>query len=644
MPGTIQRIECVIQAGVDQNSAVRELLYFLTAILLCITSFNIAFAGNRCSAPVAIYITIMTYSAIFIACDIFKISQPIPDFLVFSGQKSPRISFLMQNPTWVWPYLLPGILTGFWLFLKSEHAGHKGILLLSLGLPAYVLLRNQQRGALLLLIVLCLGVIINMLIDARRRFQKNSIKISLILVAGLLPLATGLWLAYGGYKSITRGIRELGLGHRLAKVNFSSQPRIEIWETAWQGITEKPWLGHGFANWYEDYGKLALEANSKLLDTAHNNIIHSLFELGFPHTILNFGLIIAFAIFSYWYAEDRRRQRWLLILAGAGYMAVIGVQEFNFVRSIYYTNAVFYGWLTGLGLSSLRYKNGATSTKALNPSNKFNYHRVASTTLLILGVICCTFGILSLGWFSLAGYQYEANVHQNFSPKVRWLRPFGTVTHIGSADQTQSYAVYEVPKYFAKKYKLDPFDNEPPEHYQFSSDRKNYISVRQRTLFSLPSLVEFDTSRGINGRRLSAMLSWPPVITFLPFVWSKGLYDWEEHPGYSGKVRWCGIYCSFQMRYCQKGQKRQLAIRASRNKWDSEEVTIQISQKSPKQTEHHDSYELTLTPERSHANIEFDPRLPLVLETSPPFIPGGADERRLGVLLTESRCLPKGDD
>ena len=128
------------------------------------------------------------------------------------------------------------------------------------------------------------------------------------------------------------GTATKGLGLGLA--------RIPYWQVAWQGIKEKPWLGHGpgsFAAYYQTH----LFNQTKVRDTpahVHNLMLHILFERGV------FGLLSLLLFLSILLkgALKQRDHAFMLLLAAVVFINVFDVSLYH--SGVIYPLVLAAGW------------------------------------------------------------------------------------------------------------------------------------------------------------------------------------------------------------------------------------------------------------------------------------------------------------
>lgn len=536
MPGTIQKLECLFQAGVDQNSAVRTLGYDLAAAALFLGAFCFSHSAQARRIPQAVAFVGAAFAVISLVARAAGAPAILPDYLMTMQWDAAYSTYLMENPTWIWPYLFPAMASLYWLFAQNSRWLPRMFAATALAAIGVTCLVSQRRGGALLVLVVAAFFLTSLLERPLARWRSGSRR-SMVATVGvfagvLLVLAVGL--------SVLGRFHAGGaLAQRFANTSMVDVARENIWKTAAEGIAREPLLGHGFASWHNEFFKLvAGRGHVSVLDTAHNYFVQSLFELGSLQLLLVLGAFACFALSSLERAPSRWDQLRMLVLAAIGYLLITSVQEFNFVRSTYYTHALFAGWLLGAGSSG--------SQDVTSPRRRWTFAAWVLSALALLFL-----------WMStLAGYQYEAAARFGYQPKVRWFKTRGTVTFVKrpKSGQGERYAVYFLRKTFTTAYQLKEFSG-PGISLSFPNRGYPQLPVRIRAPWSPPDLLGFPNGKPEMGRTLAAMVNWPPTETSLPMIWDWQLSDWE--PDETGEQsRRCDQDCSFRLKDCANGTRR----------------------------------------------------------------------------------------
>ena len=266
-----------------------------------------------------------------------------------------------------------------------------------------------------------------------------------------------------------------------------------------------------------DFGMLAQTHGRAdlIFDTAHNFFVQSLFELGSLHTLALVGFFVWLlflglraALCQPWSA----RFIWLLSTSMA-YLLILLVQEVDFIRSAYYQHAFFWGWCFATCSPK---KSEVTSAQTLNFSLSQKIDKVLPFERFGQGLFWFSAGIALLTLylatrFSLIGYQYEANSRNDFQPKVRWLKSFGTMNTVLTALWKPKKVVrYKIFASRASSYSVWSFGGW--KDYPIEPKNLRYIELPAQGLFSLPYILRFNASQNDFGRNTAVLVSWPPEI------------------------------------------------------------------------------------------------------------------------------------
>ena len=204
-------------------------------------------------------------------------------YVAYEGNKSILLGILLA--------LAAGWMLHAWRWQKN-HAVWRALALLYVVTALLVLAKT--RTASLIFILLCgLMLFRNFSFSWRRTLPLIGLAIVLLgavkYVAGLPPPATCLANEMSGIQQmnpanivLTRGIctvqqiRDFGDGKKVSEDGM----RLEIYKITGQIIAEKPWSGHGIANWMPAYQAKAKGLVSGTMTTPHNDYLLYCTELG----------------------------------------------------------------------------------------------------------------------------------------------------------------------------------------------------------------------------------------------------------------------------------------------------------------------------------------------------------------------------
>jgi len=549
MPGFLQRLECIFGAGVDQNYALRSLLTLLTGV-------GIFVALNFCSLdrrrPILLGIQWAGVS--------FAICSYLAHFgfiVIPEGRFDPvmqdRFCYLIGNPSWMAPLLAPSIIAAVTNLMESSRL--RLINVLSIVPMIDVILRSQQRGG----IIVALCVVSFLFTYAGRgiwpkvvdKVRSNKLITAFILIAGT---ASSFFLLPFFWKAFVEFLSRSGFGGRLASSGFVSGERLTIWKAAFSELSGHYLIGHGYATWFR---KGALKVPSYGLyqhfDTAHNFFVQYIFEHGCLAMMLWLTAMICI-IRGHWLVMSASR-RWALGLIGVTFLPILVFQEIDFIRSGFYIS------MAAIGVT-------------LNSNSETNRARVliarskARIGTAALGVACIFSAVLFMRSVSLGGYQYEANVANNYGPAVRWFRKVGTINFVSSqASKLEKYALYKVLKSVAANVRLQPsysrmaFDVSLTQVSSDSADNR-FIPVRARSFLASPDTYALDKAEVNDGRQLGMMLSWPPLLSTMALKKADGAVLEEQlpHSSHYGAGLWCREQCSLEFEPCSEGRNRSVLL------------------------------------------------------------------------------------
>ncbi len=149
---------------------------------------------------------------------------------------------------------LPGLIGAVVVSQRMKAAKWQTILtLLCAALGLFVLWLTHSRGGLLGLAVAGVGV--GLIVYAR--LLRAQALVVLVGVVVLIGLAYGVWRG---------GLLTSGFG----KTNNPIAQRLEYWQTTWQMIRERPWLGVGPGNFGENYPRLMPASSEEKIKDPHN--------------------------------------------------------------------------------------------------------------------------------------------------------------------------------------------------------------------------------------------------------------------------------------------------------------------------------------------------------------------------------------
>ena len=197
------------------------------------------------------------------------------------------------NPLPLGAYLLCHLFIVTFLLCREERRGRRGVLAAAAVLQAVALVATGGRGVLLALFVAAAGVVA---VTAFRRGLRGPERLvrNLAVAAVVIAIAatTALFAA-----------RAAGFIPDSAPLSYAFDRRslgirLFLWDTAWEGIKERPLLGWGQENFYVVYGRRhdpSGWADYPWADRTHNVLLEWLFAAGVPGLLAYLALFVAAA-------------------------------------------------------------------------------------------------------------------------------------------------------------------------------------------------------------------------------------------------------------------------------------------------------------------------------------------------------------
>ncbi len=511
----VLQLECRLHAGVNQHYALRTYYALTAAVLYGMSAFVLvrrridgaAVLATSLILASATVVLVGYVSAIFAAVKLPGLQQLLPENLMFNAWGRRRMSQIIGNPSWVWPYLGPlfaWVLYRFAsLLTNNDSARHHRVLLLRAVAALAVLaalLVTGQRGAWIMtaLMIGTAGVYV-----LRRRVPA----LSETGAAGFLLRPHNIILL-----TISGAVVALVAAYVLGL----AEPRLRIWAAAGEFIVRAPWTGHGYAAWFQlirEYVESSAAGDGVLYDTAHNLYLQLFAELGLIHGGVCLALLAAIGR-SAWHnagqAGESRDLRLLVALGLASFLTATLIQEVDYILPTFYLTAAFWGGLTGIdgGRSSC--------TAAESP-------RVARAAWAGGAVGFSGLAALALALFSWGASAYEAPAHRapadEHSVLSRWLSPDVTLTAF-SAGSGKAYSVHPLvamvrPGTYEHDGRRVAWSEEAIDRASLVLTNGEFLPRRHRIRFSqgFPDSTRF----------VAAMAAYPPARTDLGILRSHGL-------------------------------------------------------------------------------------------------------------------------
>jgi O-antigen ligase len=244
------------------------------------------------------------------------------------------------------PFRAGGVMRAFSTFAQPNTYGVylAGMLPFALGWA----LAERRRGALIAVFAIAAGIVLT---GSRGAWAGSLIGLLAFYIAALRPRFSVMAAGVAGLAALVAVVllapREFVVG-RLDLGDWSTQQRLLILLTAWDGITRSPLLGYGPGSFE---GMLPSIARTGLYDDVtmpHNVLLHIWFEFGLLALICFIALIAAYVVVAFRAARRMRDLRIAGLLGGViamlgaamlGTLFIRGVQE-TFILLIALTAAL----------------------------------------------------------------------------------------------------------------------------------------------------------------------------------------------------------------------------------------------------------------------------------------------------------------
>lgn len=428
-PSFITRGECFVQAAFVQNYGIRQFITLLLALYAgalaaLATRFN---TQNWKIFAYAIVIVSLAHVSIGFVTQAKGELQLLPKWLMVNSFGMARFTFLIPNPSWVWPQLAPALAWSLWLALSPKRTTQLLFILCAAAISTAIVMTHQRGG--LLLLVLLWGIFLTRLVSGALRNQTQNQKLKWIFAAawfGAVVLGARFFLHWAT-EAAGRG-------------TFHDDNRWTMWKIALKGLMEQsPVWGFGYASWYSKFKELAIAAGVPGLsfDTAHSLWVQLLFE----HGILGF-IFISLALFGALFLAFRNARRLqdgalLVALQAAGFLCCSVVQEVDYIRPVLMTHALTWGTLLGLP-----YYLSANETIPERKLSYFIMRPKAATpkhlwhtrfALRLIGIEGLVIAAVCWVWFARGAFGFEGNANSS-GPMARWIGENASIPVFGPAD------------------------------------------------------------------------------------------------------------------------------------------------------------------------------------------------------------------
>jgi O-antigen ligase len=506
-PSVFVRMECYLQGAIVQFPGPRQFYMIIAAFLIGLIGFlfsRVFPEGQKLVLKTIAGFSILYCAAVFTGIALGK-ETLLPEFIGRSEFGGSRLSLIIPNPSWVWPYLAPGAAALLWLFLTATSKLKSTLYFLGACFLTLSIYKTGQRGGLLL--VGCLWAITILVKLVQRDFKKIRNRIAIAALGFIVSVAT---IAYGKFV-----FERLMAG--LGRTDFVDANRMAIWKTALPHlIANRPWFGFGYGSWFQEYRAVAEPAGAPLFDTAHNLYVQLVFEHGIAGALLIISLL-AGVVWICWKNNrtNHSNRGALIILAAGSFLCCTMVQEIDYIRPTFYMHAMLWGAILGG-----RSHRGDILNSQISSTHKFReffLHKeqlyasnfVQSLKRAVLGLfLLCTACILFVAnYFSLGAQPFEGDLRKKEEKIGRWLGPVSKIPAFGKNGSYWRFR-FDAPENSTTSYKST--ENIICTNAAKTGAPKYLLAAANSKL--LPSQIDVESSQKIpnSNRYISIRLYYPP--------------------------------------------------------------------------------------------------------------------------------------
>jgi hypothetical protein len=499
-PSLIAKAECFLRVADGENWGIKNFSTLILTLGVGVASACWVRVGARNWRALAFAVigvcvlhAVLGFVAVFSGA-----TQLLPKWLAVNPWGRDRFTFVIPNPSWVWPHLAPGLAWVLWLALSVTRWPRlfpiSGAFVLSAAIVS-----TKQRGGLLLLVLLW-GCAASVWIW--RRFRSTAIttvsrfvRLSgflLCYVAGAIALAA--WLVSKWFAPAT------GRG-----TAFTDQ-RIPAWSVALNALLhhDAVW-GFGYGSWYSAFRKIVAgtEIAGLGFGTAHNFWVQLIFEHGLLGFLIITSLMLVAVFVAFQNVKFMSLGRELLFLQLIVVLTCTMVQAVDDVRPVLMTFAVTWGTLFGMPFRSPVHAGGVESESA---GLLVLRRQALSRNALGLGLCMLTVALACLVWFARGAFGFDGGSTVR-GPVTRWLGKEVTIPVFGPA----LFWLFETE--FPQKQGSLVLMNEhgPPLSLVVKKDEKAYLPLRGGTrLFPKRHRLYVSPVHDGGVREISANIAYPP--------------------------------------------------------------------------------------------------------------------------------------
>jgi hypothetical protein len=426
-PSAFVRLECYLQGAIIQFPGPRQFYMIITAFFVGIFSFFFArtFAmGQKFLANAVVLFSCIYCIAVFVGI-YFGFDYLMPTYLGRAEYGGGRFALIHPNPSWIWPYLAPGLVCSLWGTTQNITFARKIIFLGASILLTISIYKTGQRGGLLLGVTLWTILAIWRVTRFNLRHKKAKITASILL---LFVFSTAIYFGQDLWIKLMTG---------LGRTHFFDASRIAIWSAALPHVlAQKPLLGFGYASWFQEFRSIAHTAGAPLFDTAHNLFVQMLFE----HGILgSFLLLSSLSLIAWTGLKNNKNENGKLFvyLGCSAFFCCATVQEIDYIRPTYYLHSLLWGILAGgSGIDASRINQNRPADSESNSFFTVKNLKAASTrklkltTILVISLASATSYFAAI-YFTFGAFPFEGDLAKKEEKIGRWLGPIAQIKTFG---------------------------------------------------------------------------------------------------------------------------------------------------------------------------------------------------------------------
>ncbi|WP_241503750.1 O-antigen ligase family protein [Ferruginivarius sediminum] len=123
--------------------------------------------------------------------------------------------------------------------------------------------------------------------------------IALMAWLAAAPRGRGGWtrtIALAGTALVVAGAIGLALDHRFVDLAKHAEQRLSLYASAWNLISERPWLGHGLGSFADMFAAVAPPDTHRIFVHVHNTYLATAFALGIPAAIAAAAAVALLAV------------------------------------------------------------------------------------------------------------------------------------------------------------------------------------------------------------------------------------------------------------------------------------------------------------------------------------------------------------